>query len=265
MNTATAQFPYPWQRCKIIHLVRHGQAMHNVEGDKDRNALLSPHLFDAQLSPLGLQQVCKLRKEVHARGLFRRIELVVTSPLYRTMQTAIGVFGNESSADGGNTDNFSAKPGDLDCPQIMAVELCRDRLGVRPCDMRRRVSECEALFPSIDFSMMDGEDDSMWNPDIREPEEEIAARMVLFMNWLWTRPEQEIVIVSHGIILQQILKVLGNDCHQAVSSALCQRFDNCELRSVLIVDKSPRAVDSTLCSSRDVAKQQHVLREEVSN
>ncbi|MBA0745916.1 hypothetical protein Gogos_008474 [Gossypium gossypioides] len=236
MKTTAAQFPYPWQRCKIIHLVRHGQAMHNVEGDKDRNALLSPHLFDAQLSPLGLQQVCKLRKEVHARGLFKRIELVVTSPLY--------------SADEGNTDNFSAKPGGLDCPQIMAVELCRDRLGVRPCDMRRKVSECEALFPSIDFSMMDGEDDSMWNPDIREPEEEIAARMVLFMNWLWTRPEQEIVIVSHGIILQQILKVLGNDCHQAVSSALCQR---------------PMAVESMLCSSRDVAKQPHVLREEVSN
>ena len=30
---------------------------------------------------------------------------------------------------------------------------------------------------------MDGEDDSMWNPDVREPEEEIAARMILFMKW----------------------------------------------------------------------------------
>lgn len=46
----------------------------------------------------------------------------------RTMQTAIGVFGNESSADGGNTDDCSAIPGGLNCPQIMAVELCRDRL-----------------------------------------------------------------------------------------------------------------------------------------
>ena len=30
---------------------------------------------------------------------------------------------------------------------------------------------------------MDGEDDSMWNPDVREPDEEVAARMVLFMKW----------------------------------------------------------------------------------
>ncbi|XWS39051.1 hypothetical protein CRYUN_Cryun18bG0016900 [Craigia yunnanensis] len=262
MNTTAAQFPYPWQRCKIIHLVRHGQAMHNVEGDKNPEALLSPHLFDAQLSPLGLQQVSKLSKDVHASGLLKRIELVITSPLYRTMQTASGVFGSESHADGGN-EKFSAISA-LHCPQIMAVELCRDRLGVRPCDMRRRVSECQALFSSIDFSMMDGEDDSMWNPDVREPEKEVAARMVLFMKWLWTRPEQEIVIVSHGIILQHILNVLGNDCHQTVRSALCKRFDNCELRSVVIVDKSLMGGDSPLCSPRDVAKE-NVLRQEVSN
>ena len=42
------------------------------------------------------------------------------------MQTAIGVFGSESHADGGN-ENFSATSA-LHCPQIMAVELCRDRL-----------------------------------------------------------------------------------------------------------------------------------------
>ncbi|KAE8659223.1 Nudix hydrolase [Hibiscus syriacus] len=293
MNTAAAQFPYPWQRCKIIHLVRHGQAMHNVEGDKDRKALLSDHLFDAQLSPLGLQQVCKLRNDVHASGLLKKIDLVITSPLYRTMQTAMGVFGSESQADGGNNDKFSAIPSGLNCPPIMAVELCRDRLGQRPCDMRRRVSECQDLFPSIDFTMasslaiiylsvfevcivfvyvlifdgmdqMDSEEDSMWNPDVRESEDEMAARMVLFMEWLWTRPEQEIVIVSHGIILQHILYVLGNDCHPTVRSALCKRFDNCELRSVVIVDKSLRVADSPLCSPREVAKL-NVSRGEVSN
>ncbi|KAG8491908.1 hypothetical protein CXB51_015250 [Gossypium anomalum] len=258
MNTTAAQFPYPWQRCKIVHLARHGQAMHNVEGDINREALLSPHLFDAQLSPLGLHQVGKLRKDVHATGLLKRIELVITSPLYRTMQTAFGVFGStESNEDAG-----------VNCPQIMAVELCRDRMlvtymakisharpsfictnhgwssiiytdafsisiqGVRPCDMRRR---------------MDGEEDSMWNPDFRESEEEMAARMGLLMNWLWTRPEQEIVIVSHGIMLQHILYRLGNDCHPSVRTALCKRFDNCELRSVLIVDKSSMEADSQLC------------------
>ncbi|WRX30480.1 Histidine phosphatase superfamily [Theobroma cacao] len=156
MDTTAAQFPYPWQRCKIIHLVRHGQAMHNVEGDINREALLSPHLFDAELSPLGLQQVDRLRKEVHASGMLKRIELVVTSPLYRTMQTAIGVFGSESLGEGGN-DNFSAISA-VSWPQIMAVELCRDK-------------------------MMDGEEDSLWNPDVREPDEKVSVRMAQFMKW----------------------------------------------------------------------------------
>jgi hypothetical protein len=38
--------------------VRHAQGIHNVAGEKDHNALLSPEYFDAHLSPLGWQQVC---------------------------------------------------------------------------------------------------------------------------------------------------------------------------------------------------------------
>lgn len=49
--------------------MRHGQAMHNVEGDKNREALLSPHLFDAQLSPLGLQQVINFYELMNIYGL----------------------------------------------------------------------------------------------------------------------------------------------------------------------------------------------------
>lgn len=43
------------------------------------------------------------------------------------MQTAIGVFGSEIQADGIKNENFSAISAP-NCPQIMAVELCRDRL-----------------------------------------------------------------------------------------------------------------------------------------
>ncbi|XWS09662.1 hypothetical protein CRYUN_Cryun39dG0008500 [Craigia yunnanensis] len=236
MDAREAQCPYSWQHSKILHLVRHGQAMHNVEGDKNRVALLSPDLFDAQLSPLGLQQVAKLQKDVHANGLLNRIELVVTSPLSRAMQTAVGVFGSEGHTI--STPN---------CPQIMAVEHCRDRLGVRPCDMRRKVSDCQSLFPSIDFSMMDGEDDNLWNPETRESGEELATRGTKLLKWLWTRPEKEIVVVSHGLVLQNLLtNLLGiNDCNPSVGAALCKRFDHCELRSVVIVDKSKMGTDSS--------------------
>ncbi|XP_021288649.1 phosphoglycerate mutase-like protein 1 isoform X2 [Herrania umbratica] len=231
MDAKAAQFLYPWRHGKVVHLVRHGQAMHNVEGDKNREALLSQDLFDAQLSPLGLQQVAKLRKDVHASGLLDRIELVITSPLSRAMQTAIGVFGSDRH------------------PKVMAIELCRDRLGVRPCDMRRKISDYRSRFPTVDFSMMDVEDDTLWNPDVRESEEELAARGARFLKWLWTRPEKEIVVVSHGIVLQNILiNIHRNDCNLSCKW-WCKRFDHCELRSVFIMDQSIMGKDSaSLCS-----------------
>ncbi|KAG8472507.1 hypothetical protein CXB51_035330 [Gossypium anomalum] len=252
MDSIEGQFPYPWhQHCKSLHLVRHGQALHNVEADKNPEALLSPNLFDAQLTPLGLKQVAKLRNEVHASGLFNRIELVVTSPLSRAMETASGCFGRE----GENAVSSST-------PKIMAVELCRDRLGVRPCDMRRKISDCRSRFPWIDFSMMDVEDDNLWNPELRESEEELAKRVTKLLNWVWKRPEKEIVVVSHGLVLQHILiNLLANsDFNPTLTPALCKRFDNCELRSVVILDTSKigRERWAWLCSddkAKDVLKQ----------
>lgn len=37
--------------------MRHAQGIHNVEGEKDFKAYLSPELFDAHLTPLGWNQV----------------------------------------------------------------------------------------------------------------------------------------------------------------------------------------------------------------
>ncbi|TVU06823.1 hypothetical protein EJB05_46858 [Eragrostis curvula] len=48
---------YPLHRCKTVYLVRHAQGIHNVEGQKDPSAYMSPTLFDAQLTPLGWKQL----------------------------------------------------------------------------------------------------------------------------------------------------------------------------------------------------------------
>ncbi|KAJ0085688.1 hypothetical protein Patl1_08716 [Pistacia atlantica] len=233
MVTATAQFLYSPDHCKILHLVRHGQGMHNVAAEKSVEALLSPKLFDAPISTLGWQQVANLRKHVFASGMLKRIELVVTSPQSRAMQTAVGVFGCESHTYeyGLDTctppvmvanDHRNATPA-LNCPPILAFEKCRDR-------------------------MMECEEDDLWNPDVRESLEEISARMVEFMQWLWTRPEKEIVIVSHGVVLQHLLYVLEIDTHPSVKIQLTERFGNCELRSVVVVNKSMMDSDSSATS-----------------
>lgn len=42
---------------------------------------------------------------------------------------------------------------------------------------------------------------------------------------LWTRPEKEIAIVSHGVVLQHFLYVLENDsADPSVKTGLCRRY-----------------------------------------
>ncbi|KAK7857054.1 phosphoglycerate mutase-like protein 1 [Quercus suber] len=205
--------------------VRHAQGIHNVEGEKDHDALLSYDLFDANLTPLGWKQVDNLRKHVHACGLSKRIDLVVVSPLLRAMQTAVGVFGGEAYRDGINVPPLmAANTGKSGCPAIsslnsppfVAVELCRERL-------------------------IENDDDILWTPDIRERNEEVAARG----QKLWTRKEKEIAIVSHNGFLFHTLSAFGNDCHPSVKSETCTNLANCELRSVVIIDRSMIGSDSS--------------------
>ncbi|PSS26168.1 Phosphoglycerate mutase-like protein, partial [Actinidia chinensis var. chinensis] len=162
MDSSGGPSLYPLHRCKTLHIVRHAQGIHNVDGEKNYKAYMNPEYFDAQLTPLGWQQVDNLRKHVRSCGLIKKVDLVITSPLFRTMQTAVGVFGGE-----GYTDRMDAVPlmvanagnsgrpaiSSLDCPPIVAVELCREHLGVHPCDKRRSISEYQCLFPAVDFSL----------------------------------------------------------------------------------------------------------------
>lgn len=254
MDAPVGQSLYPLHRCKTLHLVRHAQGIHNVEGEKDHKAYMSQDLFDAHLTPLGWQQVDNLQKHVHACGLSKKIDLVIVSPLLRTMQTAVGVFGGGGYTDGvdapplmvanaGNSDHSAISS--LNCPPFLAVELCREHLGVHPCDKRRSISEYQPLFPAIDFSLIESDEDILWKTDIREKNEEVGARGIKFLNWLWTREEKEIAVVTHSGFLFHTLSSFGNDCHPTVKSEICKHFANCELRSVVIVDRSMMGTDSS--------------------
>ncbi|KAL1546826.1 phosphoglycerate mutase-like protein 1 [Salvia divinorum] len=254
MDDVRGQGMYPLHRCKTIHLVRHAQGFHNVAGEKDHSAYMSPELFDAALTPLGWQQVDNLRKHVHSTGLSKKIELVVVSPLLRTMQTAVGVFGGTGFDDGISaaplmTENAgkSNRPAisSLNAPPFVAMELCREHLGVHWCDKRRSITEYKPLFPAIDFSLIETDEDTLWTLDVREANEDLAERGQKFLNWLWTREESEIAVVTHSGFLIHTLSAFGDDCQPPVKEEICKPFNNCELRSVVFVDRSMAATSSS--------------------
>lgn len=238
---------FPLHRCKTIHLVRHAQGIHNVEGEKNYKAYMSPEYFDAHLTQLGWQQVENLRKHVLASGLINSIELVITSPMIRTIQTAVGVFGGAAYTDRTDVlplmvanagDSNRAAISSLNCPPILAVELCREHLGVHPCDKRRSISEYQCLFPAVDFSLVESDDDIWWKSDVRETKEELAARGMKFFNWLFMRKEKEIAVVTHSGFLFHTLAGFGNDYHPDLKKEISSHFANCELRSMVIADRS---------------------------
>ncbi|RDX68480.1 Phosphoglycerate mutase-like protein 1 [Mucuna pruriens] len=242
MDTAAGQSLYPLHRSKTVHLVRHAQGVHNVAGEKNHDEYLSYEYFDAHLTPLGWEQVGNLRKHVIACGLSKTIELVVVSPLLRTMQTAVGVFGGEAYTDGisepplmmadvGHSDHLAVSS--LNCPPFLAVERCREQMGVHPCDKRRTISEYRNMFPAIDFSLIESDEDILWVSDVREKTEDVSARGLK----LWTRKEKEIAVVTHSSFLFNTLRAFGNDCHPNIKSEICKHFTNCELRSIVIIDR----------------------------
>ncbi|KAL6885575.1 hypothetical protein ACP4OV_010354 [Aristida adscensionis] len=269
MEASAGTGMYPLHRCKTIYLVRHAQGIHNVEGDKDPNAYMSPALFDAQLTPLGWKQVILLelaaplvnalflelaaplvciktqhdyveclREHVKKCGLAERIELVISSPVL-----SLGVFGGEN-----HTDSTSAPPlmvenaghsehpavSSLNCPPFLAVEACRERSGLYLCDRRRSITEYQTLFPAIDFSLIESDEDALWVPDVRESKEAVAARAMKFIDWLWTREEKEIAIVSHGGFIFHTLNMYSKECHQTIREEMIKVFENCELRSMIL-------------------------------
>ncbi|XP_034681562.1 phosphoglycerate mutase-like protein 1 isoform X3 [Vitis riparia] len=245
-SSASSKSPSP-PRARVSALCRSSLSV----ADMDSGA--GPSLFPLHRCKT-LHLVDNLRKHVHACGLAKRIELVITSPLLRTMQTAVGVFGGEGYKDrmdvlplmvaNAGECNRSAISS-LDSPPFLAVELCREHLGVHPCDKRRSISDYQFLFPAIDFSLIESDEDILWKANVRETNEEVAARGLKFMNWLWTRKEKEIAIVTHSGFLFHTLNAFGNDCHPLVKTEICKHFANCELRSMIIVDRSMAGSDSS--------------------
>ncbi|XP_020080425.1 phosphoglycerate mutase-like protein 1 isoform X2 [Ananas comosus] len=252
MAGSTGSTLYPSHRCKTLHLVRHAQGIHNVKGENDHKEYSSPELFDAHLSPLGWEQVSNLRKHVHKCGLAKKIDLVITSPLLRTMQTAVGVFGGESYTDGinvpplmvenaGNSNHLAISS--LNCPPFVAVEQCREHLGVHPCDKRRSISDYRPLFPAIDFSLIESDEDVLWKADVREKNEEVASRGMKFINWLWTREEKEIAIVTHSGFLFHTLSNFGKDCHPTIKEEICKHMLGLDSSNSNYPGKIPQGLD----------------------
>ena len=176
---------------KTILCIRHGESTFNAAW---RVAPVDPLHFDAPLSEVGHGQVRQARTALARYP----VEVVLTSPLTRALQTAHGLFDGHPSG-----------------PRIQVAPLLRERVE-NSCDIGRAPGALAAEFPSIDLVQLD---EAWWHregqPDARgicvEPLPVVQARAAQFKAHILARSERVVALVGHGTFFFYLTgKVLAN-------------------------------------------------------
>jgi len=179
---------------RAVTFIRHGQSEFNRHWAATGT---DPLIRDAPLSELGHAQVAAARAAAQAL----EPDVVITSPLTRAVQTAVGLFG-----DGG------AVP-------ILVDATHRERV-TNTDDIGSSPHELAARFPRLRFDHLDpiwwhqGPLDELGVPV--EPEDVFHGRVASFLAALDEMAHPRIVVVGHGTFFARILG---------------RHLDNCELAS----------------------------------
>lgn len=95
----------------------------------------------------------------------------------------------------------------------------------------------------MDFSLVESDDDTWHDPKRRETVREVAVRGDKFLDMIRARPERNIAVVSHGVFLETFLSRASLACVDDTIRG--RRFDNAEMRSVVIGGWTPVSAPST--------------------
>lgn len=202
-----------------VIIVRHAQGYHNV-GNQWR-------LYDAVLTPVGKQQCDHLSKTFPFHD---KVDLMVSSPLRRTIQTAVLSFGPVLARK--------------EVPFLLHPKA--QEVSERNCNVgfnkERLKHEVRKLFENkelgfdlegrLDYEgVVDGwnSKEGYWGPD-KAVVEQRAADM---RSWLFERPEKTIVLVTHGAFLHYFTED-WEGFHSNIGSA----YHNCEVREFTFTDDS---------------------------
>ncbi|KAJ5709464.1 hypothetical protein N7493_010798 [Penicillium malachiteum] len=196
---------------KVLFLGRHGEGVHNVAearyGTKNWDeywSLLDGDEYgtwvDAHLTPVGKAQA-QTAHDTWATQIQNEIpypQSYYVSPLHRTCETAQITF---QGLDMPLTQPF----------RPLIKELLRETLGEHTCDRRSKASEIKADFPDYQFEAGFSEEDLLWDPKIRETNEDRDARLTEFLNDVFATDENIFLsLTAHSGAITSILNIVGH-------------------------------------------------------
>ena len=168
---------------KTIYCIRHGTAQHNVLYKELGSIVFTdPRYVDTHLVEEGHQQSLQLGE---TWADLKDVELVIVSPLMRTLQTADNIFTGTS------------------VPKI-ALECVREYpMGEHTCNKRSDKDELVKLFPDVDFDDLKTNTDVLWNPVRKETLAELNMRINSMVDFIHSRKENVIALVNHAGFIGQ--------------------------------------------------------------
>jgi broad specificity phosphatase PhoE len=211
---------------KRVHFVRHGEGEHNAEYKRmvaagecdqhDESAYENEAFYDARLTEEGRAQAHALAAKVAAFD--PPIDLVVVSAMTRTMQTALGACSS------------------IDPPFAILDEIKEGMTyGIHPCNRRSSKTKLQQDFSQhhqLDLSHLPEHDPHFWPDMVQEEEEHLRKRIVAFLQWLENRPEKDILVVTHCVVLFTLMNhILSCDDLSEVEQGW---FEPGEMRSFVL-------------------------------
>ena len=160
---------------KNVYFIRHGEAEHNVNNDLT--------LKNPKLTHNGITQCNKMKKFYDNKP----IDIIIVSPLYRTLQTASLLFPNK---------------------KIIAYEEIRESIH-NPCDYRESVSDIKDTFGSIDFTGIENIDPFKDLP-LKETLQHKLDRCKAMEKYIKSLPYDNIAIVSHRSFIKHYMLYFHN-------------------------------------------------------
>lgn len=178
-----------------IHLVRHAEAVHNVDQDFSR--------IDPELTLFGSQQADTLGRTFPYP---EKVSLIITSPLRRTIQTTLLAFtnvlhkryyveGSEHGVEGG--------------AELLIDPDLQERSAL-PCDTGSDQPALEIVFPGLDFSTLHSgwpskvgfysADHNAVNDRARKVRGDLRERIVALKD----SERRDIVVVTHGVFMKYL-------------------------------------------------------------
>ncbi|KIK40093.1 hypothetical protein CY34DRAFT_286866 [Suillus luteus UH-Slu-Lm8-n1] len=211
---------------KVFFVGRHGEGFHNVAeakyGTKEWNNYWSKENGDGELiwgpdpelTPLGKDQA-KAAHDAWKQECEFDIPLpekLYSSPLTRAIHTNKITF-----------DSIIPKS-----QRTMIIENLRETNGVHTCDKRRTRTYIEQTFPDFDIENELIEEDTLWDPELRETHAELDVRMRRVLNMIFDKDQEQceyhtspihqcrlsarlvISFTVHGGVVSAVLRVMNH-------------------------------------------------------